>query len=388
MRILTSSHYIARFTVPPQPEHSVARVRFVNMGRLWSPALAVAAWPPSRPFDLAHFINQIPLHLGKPWLVTFESALPRMFPPREPLHLHLRHQLCRPQCLSIVAMSAWAMANFKRLNAGWSGLKEALRKSLILAPALAPQTASPRTLDPGQTIHVVFVGNNFSRKGGIVALRLAKMALAERLRLQIHLVSTKMIVSGSHTDHPVAQRYDEDLKALALPNVTFHGAKNNQQVQELMKQCHLTLLATLHDTYGFSVLEGFSHGLPAITSDVCALPEFVSGSSSTMANGHLLHLPKDGRGCWLHEPDAISSDYWEMLDQAFSSMALQTFLFLESLARNPGRLEELSRNAIKTLEQRHSQYSLARALEVIYSKAKYCGLSQSGQLAGNQTAAK
>jgi glycosyltransferase involved in cell wall biosynthesis len=155
-----------------------------------------------------------------------------------------------------------------------------------------------------------------------------------------------------------------------------------------MKQCHLTLLATLHDTYGFSVLEGFSHGLPAITSDVCALPEFVSGSSSTMANGHLLHLPKDGRGCWLHEPDAISSDYWEMLDQAFSSMALQTFLFLESLARNPGRLEELSRNAIKTLEQRHSQYSLARALEDIYRKAKYCGLSQSGQLAGNQTAAK
>jgi hypothetical protein len=134
MRILTSSHYIARFTVPPQPEHSVARVRFVNMGRLWSPALAVAAWPPSRPFDLAHFINQIPLHLGKPWLVTFESALPRMFPPREPLHLHLRHQLCRPQCLSIVAMSAWAMANFKRLNAGWSGLKEALRKQQVRAP--------------------------------------------------------------------------------------------------------------------------------------------------------------------------------------------------------------------------------------------------------------
>jgi hypothetical protein len=77
MRILTSNHYIAQFTVPPQAEHSVERIRFVNLGRLWSPALALAAYSPLSAFDLAHFVNKIPVVLRRPWLVTFESALPR-----------------------------------------------------------------------------------------------------------------------------------------------------------------------------------------------------------------------------------------------------------------------------------------------------------------------
>jgi glycosyltransferase involved in cell wall biosynthesis len=388
MRILTSSHYIARFTVPPQPDHAVSRTRFVDLGRVWSPALAVAVWAPSRAYDLAHFINQIPLRMRKPWLITFESALPRMFPPNETLRRYLRDQLCQPQCLAIVAMSAWAMATVERLNAGWSGLADALGKSLILAPALAPQATSPRVLKSGQAVHVIFVGNNFSRKGGIVALRLARMALAKGLPLHMHLVSTKMICSGSHTDHPDPARYTEDLKALALPNVTFHGAKNNLQVQELMKQCHLSFLATLHDTFGFSVLEGFAHGLPAITSDVCALPEFVFGASSPQANGYLLRLPKDRRGCWLHEADAGSDSYWEMLDHAFQSMAHQAFLFLDALVHDRGRFEELSHNAIASIEQRHNRTRLARSLNAIYCKANLCGISRSRQFAGNQTATK
>src|ERR1700733_13842187 len=98
MRILTSNHYIANFTVPPQQSHTIKRVRFVNLGRLWSPALAIAAYPPMQSFDLAHFVNKIPVDLGKNWLVTFESALPRMFPPSEPLRRHLRRQLMAPAC--------------------------------------------------------------------------------------------------------------------------------------------------------------------------------------------------------------------------------------------------------------------------------------------------
>ena len=368
MRILTSNHYIADFTVPPQAAHSVNRVRFINLGRLWSPALALAAYPPLPRFDVAHFVNKIPLLLRKPWLVTFESALPRMFPPKEPLRRHLRDQLGAPQCLAVVAMSAWALANFKRINAQWSGLAHVLEKSHTFQPALPPRTTSPRILRPGETLQIIFVGNNFSRKGGIVALRLAKMALAENLPVHVHLVSTKMICSGSHTDHPDPARYQSDLKALTLPNVTFHGARNNQQVQELMSNCHLNLLATLHDTYGFSVLEGFVNGLPAVTSDICALPEFVVAAPEANPNGFLLNLPKDDRGCWRHVDEACSPDYWEKLDQAFTSMASQALSCVRTLAENPGLLESLSRSAIATMQHRHNQRALARALDTIYTK--------------------
>ena len=263
MQILTSNHYIADFTVPPQTNHSIERARFVNLGRLWSPALAIAAYPPLQSFDLAHFVNKIPVVLRQPWLVTFESALPRMFPPSERLVRHLRRQLSSSGCLAVVAMSTWALATFKRINAGWTGLDKVLAKAHVLHPATPLRVPTPRTLKAGEAIRLIFVGNNFARKGGIVALRLARKALAEGLRLQIHVVSSKMICSGSHTDHPDPARYQKDLHGLALPNVSFHGPMNNQQVLKLMNTCHLNLLATLHDTYGFSVLEGFAHGVPA-----------------------------------------------------------------------------------------------------------------------------
>jgi glycosyltransferase involved in cell wall biosynthesis len=370
MRILTSNHYIAKFTVPPQAHHAIKRVRFVNLGRLWSPALAVAAYPPLQSYDLGHFVNKIPVALGKNWLVTFESALPRMFPPSEPLRRHLRRQLMSPGCLAIVAMSAWALSSFKRINAEWADLDVVLAKSHVLQPAIPRVALAPRTLGSGETIRLIFVGNNFARKGGIVALRLASRALAEGLPLQIHIVSSRMICSGSHTDHPDPSHYQADLKHLGLPNVVFHGAMNNQQVLELMATCHLNLLPTLHDTYGFSVLEGFANGLPAITTDVCALPEFVFPAPAGNANGFLLRLSRDGRNCWSHVEESRAPDYWDMLDRAFACMTEQALLHLRSLAANPGQLEELSRSALAGIEQRHNPLLLAQALDVIYSQAR------------------
>jgi glycosyltransferase involved in cell wall biosynthesis len=368
MRIVTTNHYIADFTVPRQAKHSIERVRFFNLGRVWNPALAVAAFSPLRSFDLAHFVNKIPVALHKPWLVTFESALPRMFPASGLLRGHLRRQLSSPNCLAIIAMSAWALAIFKQENAGWAGLEGVLAKAHVLQPATSFGDVAPRKLHPGETIRLIFVGNDFARKGGIVALRLAKRALAEGLRLQIHLVSSKMIYSGSHTDHPDPARYQADLENLNLPNVIFHGAMTNRQVLDLMATCHLNLLPTLHDTYGLSVLEGFAKGLPAITSDVCALPEFVFPAPAANANGCLLDLPKSPRGCWSHVEEARAPDYWAMLDEAFESMTGQALNFLRALAAAPNRLEQLSRGALDGIRERHDPRVLAQALDAIYRR--------------------
>jgi glycosyltransferase involved in cell wall biosynthesis len=68
---------------------------------------------------------------------------------------------------------------------------------------------------------------------------------------------------------------------------------NNQQVLELMSTCHLNLLPTLHDTYGFSVLEGFANGLPAITTDIVRSARVrPSLSLRQTPTAFLLHLPK------------------------------------------------------------------------------------------------
>jgi glycosyltransferase involved in cell wall biosynthesis len=330
--------------------------------------MAVAAYAPGKTYDLAHFINKIPIALGKPWVVTFESALPRMFPPQEPLRQLLRSQLCRPNCLAIVAMSSWALDNFKRINEGWAGLEEALSKLHVMHPAIPLCKSTPQTLRAGERIELVFVGNAFARKGGIVALRLAKKAIAAMLPLHINIVSSQMIYSGTHTDHPDATRYAADLKNLGLPNVTFHGAMNNEQVLRLMGKCHVNLLATLYDTYGFSILEGFANGLPAISSDICALPEFVFPARVPRSNGFLLNLPKGEDGRWRHADDSGSPDYWEMLDEAFESMADQALLHLQELAAAPELLEQLSRTALAGVEERHNPLSLAALLDSLYTQ--------------------
>jgi glycosyltransferase involved in cell wall biosynthesis len=366
MKILTTSHYIADFTVPLQAKHSIERTKFPELGRFWSPAMAVAAYLPGQAYDLAHFINKIPLSFRKPWVVTFESALPRMFPPQGPLRELLRNQLSRSNCVAIIPMSLWALTNFKRVNAGWAGMEKVFEKTQILHPALKVHSLVPRRLQPGEVIQVVFIGNCFARKGGIVALRLAKKAIAEGIPVHIHIVSSQMIYSGTHTDHPDPTHYAADLRNMHLPNVTFHGALNNQEVLNLMSKCHVNLLATLHDTYGFSVLEGFSNGLPVISSNVCALPEFVFPGPGLNSNGFLLKLPKQEDDRWRYVDETHSSEYWEMLDESFESMADQALLHLQGLAAAPERLEQLSRAAIDGVAERHNPARLAEVLDTLY----------------------
>jgi len=245
-------------------------------------------------------------------------------------------------------------------------MERVLEKTQILQPALSVHNHVTRRLQPGETIQVVFVGNCFARKGGIVALRLAKKAIAEGVPVHIHIVSSQMIYSGTHTDHPDPAYYAADLRNMHLPNVRFHGAMNNQEVLNLMSKCHVNLLATLHDTYGFSVLEGFSNGLPVISSDICALPEFVFPGAGLNSNGFLLKLPKDERGCWRHVDESRSPEYWEMLDESFESMADQALLHLQGLAAAPERLEQLSRAAIDGVAERHNPARLAEVLDALY----------------------
>jgi glycosyltransferase involved in cell wall biosynthesis len=367
MRILTSSHYTAGFTVPSHASHLVERIWFPNLGRLWSPTFPIAVYSPGKSYDVVHCINKIPVALGKPWVITFESTLPCIYPPSGQLREFLRRQFCQPNCLGIIAMSSWAHENFKRNNSDWSDLGNALEKTRVLHPAIPIADPTPLRLRAGETIRVVFVGNNFARKGGIVALRLAKKALAENFPLEVNIVSSKMIYSGSHTDHPDPQVYQDDLRNLSLPNVIFHGSLNNQQVLDLMRKCHMNLLPTLFDTYGFSVIEGFANGLPAITSNICALPEFVLSELGEDSNGFLLKLPKDERGYWTHIGNSTSPDYWEMLDEAFESMANQALVHLQNLAAAPELLGQLSRASIASIERRHNPVRLAETLGAIYS---------------------
>jgi len=199
-----------------------------------------------------------------------------------------------------------------------------------------------------------------------VACRLARKALASGVAIHVHIASAMTYSRGAHADHPDPKRYEEDLRDMELPNVTFHGALANDHVLKLMQRSYVQLLATLHDTYGFSVIEGFSMGLPAITSNVCALPELVQPGQ----NGCLLQLPTDERNRWTHlkQVEQGGQDCWPVLDQAYDSLADQAFAAVAHIAAHPEQLEKLSQGSIDSAAARHDPHQAACTLQQIYSR--------------------
>jgi glycosyltransferase involved in cell wall biosynthesis len=367
MKILTAASYPMNFNLPGEIRQSAIRVRFPNLGRFWTPAEALAVYRPRSDYDVLHLMNKIPLAIKKPWVVTFESALPRIFNGAEHLKRLLRHQIQSENCLGIIAMSEWAKEMFRQVNVGWDRLPEGLAKLSVIHPTVEIRQRHPRRLNRNQVIQVVFVGNNFARKGGVVALRLAKRALASGLAIHIHIASAMKYAHGAHADHPNPKRYEEDLRGLELPNVTFHGALANDRILELMEQAHIQILATLHDTYGFSVIEGYSVGLPTIATNVCALPEIVKSDQ----NGSILQLPKDERNRWigLKHVERGDDDCWPILDQAYNSLADQALENIANIADHPEQIEKLSQGAIDSAVARHNPQQAARALKPIYGRS-------------------
>jgi glycosyltransferase involved in cell wall biosynthesis len=364
MKILTPLGYPMTFNLPDDVRKYAVRSHFRDLGQFWKPAEAIAVYSPFHSCQIVHFMNKIPLTSRTPWVVTFESALPRVHGRAKILGQMLRERILSPKCLGIVAMSQWASNIFQRENHDWHRLPEAMAKLTLIYPTVQIRQTQPRTLKRNEVLEIAFVGNNFARKGGIVALRLAKKAAALGLKIRVHIVSSMLYAKGEHTDHPDPERYAEDLKSMNLENVSFHGSLPNQKVQQILERCHFHLLATLHDTFGFSVLEGFSWGLPALATNVCALPEMVVAEQ----NGYVLQLPKDERSCWSGLDASKSGDYWSVVSEAYESMSDQALEAVSRVLDDPESLERLSHGAIETLRNRFNPHDATLALEKIYSR--------------------
>jgi len=316
-------------------------------------------------YQLVHSANRIP-YTTKPWIVTFESVLPRTLASgAERLKKLLRERLVRDNCKKIIAISDYARNKFVSNNADWPLLDRALERLETIHPNVPLVASEPKTRSAGEALRLVFVGNDFARKGGISALRIAEKAGQEGLPVTVHIVSALNYGPGVYTDCTDASRYEEDLKLLDLPNVVFHGTMSNREVLRLLSRSHFQLMATLDDTYGFSVIEGFSVGTPAITTNVCALPEFVRHGE----NGYLLSMALDQGRNWINLRLRGTPGYWDVLDKAFDDLAEQALQTLRGILVEPERYDAMSANSLTRVRHFHDADKLGRTLDDIYSAA-------------------
>lgn len=334
--------------------------------KIWRPFDGFCMWlPVGEDYQLIHSFNRIPC-VEKPWIISFESILPRTIGAGNTmLKSMLRNRLLLNNCKKIIAMSNYAKTKFIKFNKDWDLLSGVIKKLDVIHPSVPLKNSKPKTYFAGQKLQLVFVGNDFARKGGIVALRLAKKAEKMGLPITIKLVSGMNYGARVYTDCPDKLSYEEDLKLLNLKNVTFHNPKSNQEVIQLLSQSHFQIMPSLDDTYGFSIIEGFSVALPAITTNVCALPEIVRHNQ----NGYILNLELNEDKNWIHLSRRNNPDYWDILDSTYNNLVEQALQLIVEIVARPEHYELLSAGAIAQALNVHDSRKTSELLDNLYLEA-------------------
>jgi len=359
-RVLVPTGYAARFNMPGGDGCTTVPVDFIGrQRRLWQPLEAVAVWRPRRGYDVIHTFNRVPL-TRKPWLVTFESLLPRTIGPRQEwMRSLLRRRLLQPNLHRVLAMSDFARVQFAHQSRDWPDASRVLSKMQVVAPSTPVRTGAPRSYRAGEELRLVFVGLDWGRKGGVVVARLAELLDRGEVPARIDVVSS---LRFSYTDDARHELYDDDRRRLvSSARVTCHDRLPNDRVQELLAQAHVLLLPTISDTFGYSVLEGLAHSLPAIVSNVCALPELVTDGE----NGFVLDVPIDERRRWVHE----GRRSWPMLDEAWTALAEQAAGAVERIVGGDVDYGAMSTAALGRIRTRHDPAAMRATLGGLYRDA-------------------
>lgn len=335
--------------------------------------LGIATWYPFKyNFDLIHSFNEVPI-TSKPWVGTFECEIPRTIGKNQDFRRNLvRRLLIRDNCIKIIALSNFAVERAKFWNKGWELLPEMLKKLEVVHPSVPLRAKQPKRLSPKE-VQLTFCGRMFAQKGGIVALRVAQVANKLKFPLKVNIISS---LDAGWTDVSDRGRYQPDLELLDLPNVVFHKELPNSKVLDLFASSDFTFLPTLHDTYGYSVIEGFSVGTPAIVTATCALPEIVRHGE----NGYLLNVEVDELNeiKWLGTKSDIwnriykgllyTDEYWEQQNKTYNDLAQQTIEVLEKVSIDPEHYEQLSQKSIDQVNNCHNIKTISNYFDCLYDE--------------------
>ncbi len=127
----------------------------------------------------------------------------------------------------------------------------------------------------GEGVKILFVGNDFSRKGGPDLARVFLDAI-----LPAHPQAELHLVSG--TDEPLADH----------PAIRVHRGVTplSPEARAVFAAADLLVIPTYEDTFGIALLEGMAAGLPCVTTTIFANPEIVADGET----GYL--VPPGDRG--------------------------------------------------------------------------------------------
>jgi len=358
--------YPTSFCTPKNSRHILTPRYFIPTHRL-SHKIEAFTWILPGPADLIHTVNRIPVLTKTPFVISFESHLPRYFGgERTRLFAAMRRRLASDQCRRIIAYSEFAKRNFLATHAGTpeeaalTAKLEVVYPNLVLPPW---QPDRPRRTGP---LRLVFVGSHFGRKGGAVAVRAAELARNQGIDLHVHIISSLITGAAVWSDPRDPTFFEPYLKLLNQPNVTFDRALPNRRVLEILADADFSVLATLSDTFGFSAAESLAVGTPVIATPQGALPEFIKDGE----NGLMLPLALDLYGEWVHvgRQDKDSRRFAAIYAQDVERLAAELVGRLAPYCEDYDRLASLRVAARQSAEDRFDSDAASLRFDELYSQ--------------------
>ena len=346
--VVLRDKYQSGFMSPRQSAHNIARTRFLPFNKLKAEWDGFTVLPPVRGTDLVHAHNRIPMGAGR-FICSFESIVPRDYgvPKDSLIWRAMAREIDSSRCRRLVAMSHAAKLHFVNQHRGLPSFEKRMAKLIVRHPSV--QLGAAEDSLPGGSadrLVVTFVGAHFGRKGGAACVRAAELALARKLPVSFNIVSSLQTGASSWIDPTLPGFFEPYLQKLNLPNVRHFHSMPNGEVRALLRGSHFTLLPTVSDSFGYSMIESMAEHTPVIASRVTAVPEVIAEGH----NGFMLDLPVTAAGDWI-APDYAergTPHYAEHFRLATESLALQLVERLEAMIGQRETLQRLRRNAYLT----------------------------------------
>ncbi|MGZ4394190.1 MAG: glycosyltransferase family 4 protein [Gaiellaceae bacterium] len=375
MRVLTLRAVPVRFVVDLGQRNAVFRKRpLVPHRRLftWGECFAPA---PERSYDLVHSNNAVPVMTRRPYVISFESFLPRLPDnahhgvlerPVRAFGRHLRDRLLEPQCVALLAWSQYAVRQHRFQQRGWAHLDELGRKMRVFHPRVALGRDTPK-VGSGR-LRLLMVGGDYMRKGGPALVRAHARLRQTGLPVETTVVSGLQWTPDDYvgpSSHDYVEREHDRVKS--EPGVRYNPSLPYADVLRLMEEADFFVLPTLHDTFGFVSIEALAQGTPVIASATCAQPEIVEHGR----NGFLLPFENDsdvGKWPWIsrrHDPA-----YLEAYDDTIERLAASLGDELERFWDERDGYERLSQGAIDRVRDRFDVAAGREELEALYERCR------------------
>ena len=310
--------------------------------------------------DLFHTYNNIVVN-HQPWIISFESFLPRFFngylENRNVMGWGL-NKLASNDCKAILPISKAAKKLFYSLAAK-NGFDPEIFKNKIQTTYPGIQIPKNKIERKDNKIKLIFIGNDFFRKGG-------RVVVDSFLDLQKNYDNLELIIisSLSYGDYITRATYEDQ-------QIYLSKIKKNRKISLLQKisqheiltkyipQSDINILPTFDDTFGYVIAEGMLAGLATISTNVFAVPEMIEHNN----NGYLIDLPIDGFGMIksFREKDLSKKKKWIINQEEEMRSKLKRYLIRlieeKNIREKFGKLSQKIANKRFTYKKRNEKFS-------------------------------